>query len=75
MRASALAGVLAFRVLADEHPVDFPGGFDLAFCAGECAYGANVGVELEGATQGEEEAPKRDVVWDFRVAYGAEEAC
>lgn len=75
VRAAALAGVLAFGVLADEHPVDLLGCVEFAFCAGEGAHGADVGVELEGAAEGEQQAPEGDVVWDVGVAYGAEEGC
>lgn len=58
MRAAALTGVLAFGVLADEHPVDLPGCVEFAFCSWESADGADVGVELKGPAEGEQQAPE-----------------
>ena len=54
--AAALAGVLAFGVLAHEQPVDGEGaaGFvaEVRRRAGEGADGADVGIELQRAAQG-----------------------
>lgn len=75
VRAAALAGVLAFGILADEHPVDLLGCVEFAFCSWEGAHGADVGVELEGAAEGKQQTPEGDVVWDVGVPYGTEEGC
>lgn len=75
MRAAALAGVLTFGVLADEHPVDLLGCVEFAFCSWEGADRADVGIELEGAAEGEQQAPEGDMVWDVGVAHGTEEGC
>jgi hypothetical protein len=64
--ASALAGVLAFGVLAHDHPVEI-GGPAVAEGGGgsaEDAGWADVGVLLEGLAEGEAEAPEGDVVGD-----------
>lgn len=66
VRAPALPGVLAFAVLADDHPVQVA---VVAFAEGglrasEDAGGPDVGVLLERLADGEAEAPEGDVVGD-----------
>jgi hypothetical protein len=75
MGATALAGVLAFGVLADDDPVEIGGG-DVAergFNAGQDAGGADVGVLVEGLADGEAKAPEGDVVGNIGRADGSEE--
>ena len=67
MCASALAGVFAFGVFADDDPVEVArvgvaeGGGDAAQDFG----GAEVGVLLQRLADGEAEGPERYVVWDI----------
>ena len=77
--AAALARVLALGVLAHEQPVDRNGlaglgvGPQVRRRPGKGPHGADVGVELQGSAQREEEAPERDVVRDVWVSDSAEE--
>lgn len=67
-----MAGVFAFAIFAHEDPVD-------AFSRIDCSQrgldtregfdGADIGVELHGTADGEEEAPERDVVGHVWSAY------
>ncbi len=77
MRAAALAGILALRVLAHDHPVQLLGG-DLAQWAGDAgqdARRADVGVLVERLADREPQAPERDVVGHVRRTDGAEVEC
>ena len=74
VRAAALAGVLALRVLAHDHPVELLGR-DLAQGAGDPgqdAGRADVGVLVERLADREPQAPQRDVVRHVGGADGAE---
>ena len=74
MRAAALAGILAFRVLAHDHPVQLLGR-DIAQRAGDSgqdAGRADVGVLVERLADGEAQAPERNVIGHVRRTHGAE---
>lgn len=66
MRAPSLPGILPFGVLAHEEPVYVAGEGvrEGGFGSRKGADGADIGVELEGRADCEEEAPEGDVVGD-----------
>ena len=73
--AAADGGVLAFRVLADDEEVDLGRGAagEGGGNAGHELAGADVDVLVEGAADGDEQAPQGHVVGDGGPADGAEE--
>ena len=73
--AAAGAGVFAFGVFADDVEVDVGLGAagERGGDAGHEAAGAQVHVLVEGAADGDEQAPEGDVVGDAGEADGAEE--
>ena len=75
VHAAADAGILAFRVLAHDHPVELRAG-DGPQRAGDArqdAGRAHVGVLVEGLADGEPQAPQRDVVGHVGRAGRAEQ--
>jgi hypothetical protein len=73
--AAADAGVLAFRVLAHDHPVEVvrAAALQRRVDAGQDARRPNVRVLVEPLADLQAQAPERDVVGDVRVAGGAEQ--
>lgn len=64
VRSAALASVFAFRVLADDNPVEISGVVEWGCDAAEDARRADVGVLLERLADGEAEAPEGDMIGD-----------
>ena len=74
VHAAAHAGILAFRVLADDDPVQVL-GLDIAqraLNAGQDAGRADIGVLVERLADREPQAPERDVVGNVGGADRAE---
>ena len=74
MRASALAGILAFRIFPHDHPVQIA-DVDITQRGGDAGQDAgwpNVGILVEALADLQPQAPQGDVVGDVRVADGAE---
>lgn len=59
MGSTALSCIFAFRVLAYDDPVDIAvtGVLQRAVGARECADRANIGIELQRSSEGEQQAP------------------
>ena len=73
--ATADAGILAFRVLAHDHPVQLRTG-NMTQRTGDARQNSgrtNVGVLVERLADRQAQAPQRDVVRDVRSADGAEQ--
>src|SRR5262249_24440425 len=75
VHAAADAGILALRVLANDHPVQLRAG-DMAQRAGDAGQDpgrAYVGVLVERLADGQAQAPQGDVIRDVRRTDGAEQ--
>src|SRR5438477_3723559 len=62
MRAAAVARILAFRVLADDHPVDLLAVAQRARDARQHARGPHVRVLIESLADRQTQSPERDMV-------------
>src|SRR5207245_2434697 len=71
--APAMAGVLAFAVLAHDDPVDALARAQRTRHSGQHARGAYVRVLIEALADGQAQPPERDVVRDLLASHGAEE--
>ena len=64
MRAATLAGIFAFGILANDHPVKILGrnAAQRAFDSRQDAGRADIGILIEGLADGEAQAPERQVI-------------
>lgn len=67
MAAASLAGILAFGILSDDDPVQVAGSAfpQRGLRASEDLCGPDIGILLEGLTDGQTQAPEGDMVGDI----------